>query len=156
MIPWRRDTRIALIVIDAGVALSAYAGSWYGIFGAPDVPRSWLDGTPFDSYLVPSYILGCVVGNAHLLAAILLASRSTFGGYAAIIASGVLAGWIITQVLMVGFHSWLQPAMLVISAVCAELAAGLAATADSLQAGVTDHRRASRPPRRRPLGPWNV
>ena len=114
--------RRTLVVLDAVIAANAFAGSWYGIFGAPAVPREWLDGTPFETYLVPSLILGYVVGNVHLFAAVFVARRLRFARHMARAAAAILAIWIGVQVVLIGWVSWLQPAMLGAALVCAALA----------------------------------
>jgi hypothetical protein len=49
----------------AGVtAVNAITGSIYGLGGAPNVPREWLDGSRFENYKVPSLILGFGVGGS--------------------------------------------------------------------------------------------
>ena len=41
------------------VALNAFGGGWYGMAGADAVPISWLEGSPFRDYFIPSMILFC-------------------------------------------------------------------------------------------------
>lgn len=105
--------RLALVGLLALVALNAVGGAWYGLAGAQGVPAEWLDGSPFDSYLVPSLYLGVVVGGSHAAAALLVAARHAFARRAAILAAAVLASWILAQLLVIGPVSFLQPAMLV-------------------------------------------
>jgi len=52
-------------VLHALMALNAVGGGLYGLTGAEGVPRTWLDGTPFNSYLVPSLILLLVVRGSQ-------------------------------------------------------------------------------------------
>ncbi|QFG53380.1 hypothetical protein [Chryseobacterium sp.] len=52
------------------VALNAFGGGWYGMAGADAVPISWLEGSPFRDYFIPSMILFVVVGGSALLSAI--------------------------------------------------------------------------------------
>ena len=56
-------------------ALNAFAGGYYGMAGAKDVPLEWLEGTPFSSYFIPSLILFIVVGGALLAAALVVFTR---------------------------------------------------------------------------------
>lgn len=118
----RAGARIALVMLLAIIALNALGGAWYGLAGAEDVPRRWLDGSPFDSYVVPSLYLGIVVGGAHLAALTMLVRHHAQARLAAYVASGVLASWIIVQVLIIGYVSALQPVMLAAAAVTALLA----------------------------------
>lgn len=101
----------ALSGLHAVVALNAVGGGVYGLFGAPGVPVAWLRHTPFASYLVPSIILLVVVGGSHVAAGLLVATRTSRSRRASLAAGVVLLGWIGTQVAMIGFVSWLQPAV---------------------------------------------
>lgn len=92
--------------------LAALGGGYYGMTGAKGVPPEWLNGTPFTGYFIPSAILFLVVGGSLLLGGTALwlgwrSSRRLAGG-----ASIVLLGWITVQLTMIGYVSWLQPAML--------------------------------------------
>ena len=63
--------RIALIVVEAFVALGAVAGGialLTGVF-AQGIPVAWLQGTPFSDYTVPGLALAILVGGGMLLAA---------------------------------------------------------------------------------------
>ena len=42
-----------LIGIDALIAVNAVGGAWYALAGAPNVPKEWLEGSPFRDYRVP-------------------------------------------------------------------------------------------------------
>ena len=91
-------------------ALNAFAGGYYGLSGADGVPREWLAGSPFSDYVVPSLVLFVVVGGALALAAIMV-----FRGYPparaiACAAAAVLLAWIVVQVAIIGYVSWMQPA----------------------------------------------
>lgn len=116
----RAATAIALLV-----AANAVGGAVYGLAGAPSVPSEWLEGTTFDSYVVPSLVLGAVIGGSQLVAGVLLARRNRGAGTALVLAAAILAAWIAAQVLVIGYVSPLQPVMLVVAAIEAELARGL-------------------------------
>jgi hypothetical protein len=45
-------------------ALNAFAGGYYGMSGAEDVPKEWLEGSPFDNYFIPGFVLFIVVGGS--------------------------------------------------------------------------------------------
>lgn len=93
------------------VALNAFGGGAFGLAGAPGLPPEWLAGSPFSSYLVPSLVLIVAVGGLHALAAV----RAWQGHPRALllgrVAGVVLLGWIVVQVAIIGYVSWLQPAM---------------------------------------------
>lgn len=56
------------------MALNAFGGGVYGMSGAQNVPREWLEGSPFDDYFVPALILFVGVGGSMSAAAIAAAS----------------------------------------------------------------------------------
>ena len=103
-----------LFAIEVVVALNAIGGAIWGLDGAKNVPREWLEGTPFDSYVVPSLILLVAVGGSMALAALALAARHRLAPELSVIAGLSLMGWIATQVVLIapnGGVSWLQPTM---------------------------------------------
>lgn len=102
--------RYGLGALFAFGALNAFAGGYYGIAGAKGVPLAWLQGTPFDDYFVPSMILFLGVGGALLWAALAVFTRLDHAREIGLFASAVLAGWLIVQVSLIGFVSWMQPA----------------------------------------------
>jgi hypothetical protein len=112
-----------LVVIHLVVAVNALAGAAYGLAGAPAIPRSWLGGSPFHDYVVPSLFLAIAVGGTQLVAAAaLVRSPARRGAVASLVASGALAAWILAQVAIIGPVSWLQPALLLVAGASAVLA----------------------------------
>ena len=112
----RKPERLALLLLQGVIALNAVGGAVYGLAGAEAVPREWLEGTPFRSYLVPSLILLIGVGGGMAFAGILSLRDSIRAPEAAMAAGLVLVGWISVQVVVIvpeGGFSWLQPTMLV-------------------------------------------
>jgi len=93
------------------VALNAVGGGWYGLAGAKDVPREWLAGSPFRDYFVPSVILLAGVGGSCLAAAIGVFRRARWARPLAVAAGAILVAWIAAQVAIIGYVSWLQPAV---------------------------------------------
>lgn len=91
------------------IALNAFGGGWYGIAGAEGVPLTWLEGTPFKNYLYPSLFLMVIIGGMALFSAVTLFSGKPYGAKAALYTAIVLMLWIIVQIIMIGFVSWLQP-----------------------------------------------
>jgi hypothetical protein len=90
-------------------ALCAFGGGYYGLAGAKDVPREWLEGTPFKDYFFPSLILFVVVGGSCLIAAAAVLARLQIGRVAAFGAAAVLLIWLAVESLMLGYVSWMQP-----------------------------------------------
>jgi hypothetical protein len=102
--------RVLLVALLAFGALNAFAGGYYGLSGAEGVPREWLAGSPFTDYRVPSLILFLVVGGALALAAVMVFTRHRRARAAAFAAAAVVLVWIIVQVAIIGYVSWMQPA----------------------------------------------
>ncbi len=103
--------RIGLGVLQIIIAINALGGGWYGMAGAKAIPLEWLEGSPFDSYLVPSLILFIAVGMTNLLAAFLLFQKNRRAPMVSLLCGLILLIWIVTQVSIIGYVSWLQPAM---------------------------------------------
>jgi hypothetical protein len=132
--PWasmRNATRIGLGLLMAVVAVNAFAGGIYGLTGARDIPRAWLQGSPFADYLIPSLILLIVVGGSLLLAAIAVLARWPVARGLSFAAGTILLGWVIVQVLIIGPVSWLQAIMALVSGAIWLLASRLPRRASS-------------------------
>lgn len=67
--------RWLLVLIESVIAVNAVAGAVWGLAGAKNVPREWLEGTPFDSYVIPSLILLVGVGGGMTVAVVALLVR---------------------------------------------------------------------------------
>ena len=104
--------------------MSAVGGAIYALGGAPEWPREWLQGTPFDSYVVPGLTLLIVVGGSMAAAAVTLLIGNSRAPEISIVAGIVLTGWITVQVLVIvpdGGFSWLQPTMFVVGVAIASI-----------------------------------
>jgi len=113
-VPAPAQIRWPLVLIELVIAVNALGGAVWGLAGAENVPREWLEGTPFDSYLIPSLILLVGVGGGMTVAAVALLTRRCYAPELTIAAGLVLVGWIATQVMIIvphGGFSWLQPTM---------------------------------------------
>jgi hypothetical protein len=91
-------------------ALNAFAGGYYGLAGAEGVPLEWLRGSPFSDYTIPSAILFVVVGGSLLIAGVLLFRDAPGARLSALAAGVVVLVWITTQLVIIGYVSWMQPA----------------------------------------------
>jgi hypothetical protein len=107
-----KATRIILGVLLLIVALNAFGGGWYALAGAENVPLEWLEGSPFDSYFIPGLFLLVVVGGMCLISALMLFFNAKKAMAVTRIAGGVLLGWILIQLLIIGYVSFLQPTIL--------------------------------------------
>ena len=122
LVPSERSLRIALGVLLAVIALNAFGGGVYGLAGAPGVPRTWLAGSPFATYFIPSVVLLVVVGGACLLAAIAVLDGWTRARLLALGAGAIVLGWLGVQVAIIGYVSWMQPTTAAAGAVAVALA----------------------------------
>jgi hypothetical protein len=91
-------------------ALNAFGGGYYGMSGAEDVPKEWLEGSPFDDYFIPSLILFVVVGGGFLAAAIAVFAKLRIARTAALAAGAIVLGWLAVETAIIGYVSWMQPA----------------------------------------------
>jgi hypothetical protein len=119
--------RLAPAALHAVVALNAVGGAIYGLTGAEGVPLQWLAGTPFATYRVPSLIL-LAVGGLHGAASVAVWRGRRQAGLVSLVAGLVLLGWIVVQVAMIGYVSWLQPAVAGAASINIGLALRLART----------------------------
>jgi len=109
---WIRRTLGGLLLL---VAVNALGGGIYGLTGAKDVPTTWLEGSPFHDYVIPSIILVVCVGGTALLAALAVFRRHRLRRKAAYSCGVVLMIWISVQLAIIGFVSWLQPAIIIMA-----------------------------------------
>ena len=91
-------------------ALNAFGGGYYGMSGAENVPKDWLEGSPFDDYFVPGLVLFVVVGGAFLAAAIAVFAKLRVARTAAFGAGAIVLGWLAVETAVIGYVSWMQPA----------------------------------------------
>lgn len=105
--------RIPLLIVQALVALSAAAGGVALALGEQAgslgiiPPLDWLEGTPFDSYLLPGLMLLIVVGGTHSLAFVLLLRRTTWALAASAVAGCGMMIWVVVQMVFIPY-SFLQ------------------------------------------------
>jgi hypothetical protein len=91
------------------VAVNAIAGGYYGMAGAKNVPTEWLKGSPFHNYFIPGLILFVCIGGSALFAAIAVFRRHHTARKAAFICSIIILIWLMVQVAIIGYVSWMQP-----------------------------------------------
>lgn len=103
-IAWR-----ALVIVAWFNALSALAGGIAMIFtDGLGMPRSFLDNSPFTSFLVPALILLVVIGGTQALATVLLLRRRPSSLLWAAVAGFAMIIWILTETVMIQAFGWLQ------------------------------------------------
>lgn len=119
-----RTTRILLLVVEAFVAVTAFAGGIAIVLGTlvPDLsmvitlPAEYLEGSPFSSYLVPGLVLALVLGGVHAIAFVLLLRRRPTALFASAAAGYTALIWIFIQMTIIPFSA-LQAAYFVAGAV---------------------------------------
>jgi hypothetical protein len=77
--------------------------------GGLDLPKEWLDGTPFSDYFIPGLILFVVIGGIMLAASLAVWSRNLFSGPVSLVAGSALVIWATVQIILIGYRSWMQP-----------------------------------------------
>lgn len=110
-----RSIRLALLVVQGFVAVTAIAGGVALLIGSLDPnlstalipPREYLEGSPFNSYLVPGLTLALLLGGMHLLAFVLVKQRRPFSMLSAAAAGYAAMIWIFVQMILIPF-SFLQ------------------------------------------------
>jgi hypothetical protein len=111
----QRFARIGLLITTLVVGLTALAGGAALIVGSLDAslatvlspPIGYLDGSPFDSYLIPGIVLGLVLGGVHLAAFVLVLRRHDRWVLVSAIAAFDALIWIFVQMSVIPF-SFLQ------------------------------------------------
>jgi hypothetical protein len=100
-----RPARIGLTVLDAFLGVTAVLGGLGLLSRMPlfSPPLDMLEGSPFDSYVIPGLALLVLLGGGGLLAAGLLARQAPWG----ITVSGLLGAMIIVfeavELVVIGF-----------------------------------------------------
>lgn len=98
-----RVLRAVLFLMNLLVALTAIGGGIalvVGLESAERVPPEWLQGTPFQSYVIPGLILAVVVGGSAAIAAYATYVSRSAGGAASLLAAWLLMGFIVVEVLI--------------------------------------------------------
>jgi hypothetical protein len=76
--------------------------------GVLNLPRSLLDGTPFNYFLIPGILLTTIVGFVNLLAAFYNLQRHPNRYNWAIAGGMMISGWVITQMILIQTIHWLH------------------------------------------------
>lgn len=98
-----------LVIISGFVGVSALGGGIYGMSGAKGVPLELLEGSMFSNYFVPSLILFLVVGGSSILTMIMTSKGKKNARRIAILTGVIILVWIVFQLNIIGYESWLQP-----------------------------------------------
>jgi len=68
----------------------------------------------FTDFLIPGLVLLIIVGFGQLYSAYLCWKRKRIAPAAGFVAGNILIGWIVVQIMLIGYVSWMQPAFFVI------------------------------------------
>src|SRR5687768_10066629 len=98
-----RYTLSALLFL---IALNAFAGGYYGMAGAKNIPTEWLKGSPFQTYFIPSLILFLCVGGSSLIAAIAVFKNRPTSRVSSFISGIITLCWLSVQIAIIGYVSW--------------------------------------------------
>ena len=105
----KKAFRIVVGLMFLFAALNAFGGGLYALAGAPEIPKQWLESSPFPDYLIPGIILFAVVGGSFLAAAVAMLRNSQNALPLAYFSLMVVAIWLIVQLAIIGYVSALQP-----------------------------------------------
>jgi hypothetical protein len=110
--PTRPGRSWALLALEGFVGLTAaVCGVGLIVYGL-GIPEEELDGTPFDSFLVPGLLLSLVVGGSLLAAAWTVWQRLPQAPLVSAAAGCVLLGWIVGEAILIDGGRGLQAAVL--------------------------------------------
>lgn len=98
-----------LAIISGFVGVSALGGGIYGMAGAKGTPLELLEGSIFSNYFIPSLVLFVVVGGFSIFAAIVAFKKHWNARRIAFMNGGIILIWIVFQLQIIGYESWLQP-----------------------------------------------
>lgn len=111
--PNKKRTGIITSIFQAFNGLSALAGG-FGLMSDPSgqalaMKTTWLQGTPFSSFLIPGIVLFIVNGLGNSVGFIITIKKNKYAGHVATLFGGIMMVWIISQVAWIGYMSFLQP-----------------------------------------------
>ncbi|MGT2460696.1 hypothetical protein [Sinomonas atrocyanea] len=108
----RTLTRVSLWIAVAVAGFNALSGIAGGagmmLTDGLGMPRSFLDNSPFSSFLLPALILLVVVGGTQAVAFVQLARRSWSALLWNAIAGFGMVIWIAVELMMIRQFTWLQ------------------------------------------------
>jgi hypothetical protein len=115
-------TRIALLVLNALVAISAIAGA---IWVVPTMPLEWIKSGPFDDWTIPALALG-FVGTLAAGSFVAVLVKPWLGALASVVAGAAMISFELVEIAVVGwtlsdpelggyFQAWFQPIYLAVA-----------------------------------------
>lgn len=107
--------RYTLGILLLVVAFNALGGGYYGMAGAKNIPLEWLKGSPFRNYFIPSLFLFLCIGGSCLISAIAVFRGNRYARSLSFICGLIILIWLIAQVAIIGYVSWMQPVTAVVA-----------------------------------------
>ncbi len=114
-----------LAAVELFVAYQAASGGVGLMTDSWQLPTDMLVRTPFETWVGPGWLLICLVGVPHVLAAVppvLLPGRPRLGILAGYLGGGSLLVWIAVQLALLQMYFFLQPVVVVLGLIEAGLA----------------------------------
>lgn len=102
---------ILLLIVHAVTAVGAMAGGYACIvdpISPIGAPVSLLEGSPFDSFLIPGIVLFGLFGVGNLLGFIALVRKTRWYGYVGGVLGGGMLIWIVIQVVIISTLEFLH------------------------------------------------
>jgi hypothetical protein len=98
-----KTIRITLATIETFIGLGAVGGGIAILIGAFDqwFPVEWLQGTPFNNYVIPGLVLLIIVGGGMLLAAAMLFTQREVALLLSAVMGLIMVGWEIVEVAII-------------------------------------------------------
>ena len=100
--------RIALVVLEAFLGVTAVIGGVGLLLGWEKAPVSQLQGSPFGSYLIPGLALMVLVGGSAIVAAAAVWRGQKFGALASAVSAAMILGFEVVEYAVIGYQSGLQ------------------------------------------------
>jgi hypothetical protein len=110
---WR--IAVAVLAVELVVGLMAVPCGIGLMIDGLGIPRSELEGTPFDSFVIPGLLLSVVVGGSLLAAAWTVWRHHPLAPLASLAAGCVLLGWIVVETVLIGNGRALQTTFFVVA-----------------------------------------
>ena len=100
------------MALDGLLAVGALGGSWGLVSGSVDA-SSYVHRLPFRSTVLGGIALAAIVAVPATVALVATWTGRRWSAVANVVVGGLLMGWIVVQVGIIGLSSWLQPVMFV-------------------------------------------
>ncbi|MFZ0323533.1 MAG: hypothetical protein WAN48_05295 [Actinomycetes bacterium] len=106
-------SRRTLVGLELFVGAGAVYGTWQLVTDSWHLSADMLDATPFRTWAWPGVFLFTIVALPMLAAALLEIRRSSWAFVVSLLAGLALMGWIVVQLVLIGYQMPLQVMMFV-------------------------------------------